>query len=107
MQSLELVPEELRDSVLRFQERSGTPPIAQPYRDQLQRAVAGSEFIASTLIQDPQALDWFLGRESAAAPVDYESRAGAAPTVEAAQFLLREWRRRECCASGAICGSAR
>jgi [glutamine synthetase] adenylyltransferase / [glutamine synthetase]-adenylyl-L-tyrosine phosphorylase len=108
MQSLELVPEELRDSVLRFQERSGTPPIAQPYRDQLQRAVAGSEFIASTLIQDPQALDWFLGRESAAAPVDYESRAGAAPTVEAAQFLLREWRRREMLriAWRDICGSA-
>ena len=67
MQSLEPVPEELRDSVVRFHERSATPPIPQPYRDQLQRVVAGSEFIASALIQDPQALGWFLGRESGAA----------------------------------------
>jgi [glutamine synthetase] adenylyltransferase / [glutamine synthetase]-adenylyl-L-tyrosine phosphorylase len=110
MQSLAPIPEELRDSVVRFHERSPAPPIPQRYRDQLERAVAGSEFIASALIQDPQALEWFLGRESGAAPlaVDYESRAAAAPTVEAAQFLLREWRRREMLriAWRDICGSA-
>jgi [glutamine synthetase] adenylyltransferase / [glutamine synthetase]-adenylyl-L-tyrosine phosphorylase len=108
MQSFDLVPEELRDSVVRFHERSGALPIPQPYRDQLQRAVAGSEFIASALLQDPQALDWFLGRESGAAPADYELRVAAAPTLEAALFLLREWRRREMLriAWRAICGSA-
>jgi [glutamine synthetase] adenylyltransferase / [glutamine synthetase]-adenylyl-L-tyrosine phosphorylase len=108
MQSFDLVPEELRDSVVRFHERSGALPIPQPYRDQLQRAVAGSEFIASALLQDPQALDWFLGRESGAAPADYEPRVAAAPTLEAALFLLREWRRREMLriAWRAICGSA-
>ncbi len=108
MQSFDLVPEELRDPVVRFHERSGTLPIPQPYRDQLQRAVAGSEFVASALLQDPQALDWFLGRESGAATAGYEPRAAAAPTVEAALFLLREWRRREMLriAWRAICGSA-
>jgi len=85
MPSLESVPEELRESVARFLERDA-PEIPEDYREQLPRAVAGSEFIASVLAQDPQAL----------APTEqYESRVAIAPTVEAAQLLLREWRRRE------------
>ncbi|HEY2679327.1 MAG TPA: bifunctional [glutamate--ammonia ligase]-adenylyl-L-tyrosine phosphorylase/[glutamate--ammonia-ligase] adenylyltransferase [Steroidobacteraceae bacterium] len=108
MYSLESVPGELRDSVERFFERAGVPSIPEPFRGQLPRAVAGSEFIASALIQDPGALEWLVIRESVRAPIEYETRVAAAPTVESAQFLLREWRRREMLriAWREICGSA-
>ncbi|HEY2144482.1 MAG TPA: bifunctional [glutamate--ammonia ligase]-adenylyl-L-tyrosine phosphorylase/[glutamate--ammonia-ligase] adenylyltransferase, partial [Steroidobacteraceae bacterium] len=107
MQSVKAVPEELRDAVARFLERSGAS-VPEHFRGQLARAVAGSEFIAAALIQDPPALQWLMDRESGAAPVDYESRVAFAANVEAAQFLLREWRRREMLriAWRDICGSA-
>jgi [glutamine synthetase] adenylyltransferase / [glutamine synthetase]-adenylyl-L-tyrosine phosphorylase len=68
-------------------------------RAELLRVAAGSEFIGSVLIQDPQALEWF-GRHEApdsarGASADYESRASAAQTAAEAQRILREWRRRE------------
>ena len=60
---------------------------------------AGSEFAASVVIQDPQALEWFARHEepaaAGAANTDYASRAAAAPATAEAQRILREWRRRE------------
>jgi [glutamine synthetase] adenylyltransferase / [glutamine synthetase]-adenylyl-L-tyrosine phosphorylase len=50
--------------------------------------VAGSEFIAAALIQDPQAL------AAIGSPAEYEARVATAPSAEEAQRLLREWRRR-------------
>jgi [glutamine synthetase] adenylyltransferase / [glutamine synthetase]-adenylyl-L-tyrosine phosphorylase len=103
MQFLDIVPEELRDSVARFWERACGQQafvdihaqLPQPFREQLPRVVAGSEFVASVLLQDPQALQWFVRRESGAAQAGYETRVARAQSVEEAQFLLREWRRRE------------
>jgi glutamate-ammonia-ligase adenylyltransferase len=108
MHSLETVPAELRDSVERFFERASPPSIPEPFRGQLPRVIAGSEFAASVLIRDPDALQWFVERETAHTPNEYESRVAASPTVEAAQSLLREWRRREMLriAWREICGSA-
>jgi glutamate-ammonia-ligase adenylyltransferase len=68
-------------------------------RDELQQVAAGSEFAAAALIQDRQALGWFVRHQEPAAALaanaDYERRAAAAPTTPDAQRILREWRRRE------------
>jgi [glutamine synthetase] adenylyltransferase / [glutamine synthetase]-adenylyl-L-tyrosine phosphorylase len=99
------VPEALRDSVERWWERACAQPafleiyeaLPEPYRAALPRLVAASEFAASVSIQDPRSLEWFSAHAadtSAAANADYEARAAAAPTIEEAQFVLREWRRR-------------
>ena len=63
------VPEDLREPLARWWERAAaqdrhfsTPTRRFPkLRAELPRVAAGSEFIASALIQDPQALEW-LGR---------------------------------------------
>jgi glutamate-ammonia-ligase adenylyltransferase len=73
--------------------------LSEDLRAELPRVAAGSEFIASALIQDPQALEWFARHEESAAArdahADYEARARLAPTAADAQRILREWRRRE------------
>lgn len=103
----ESVPEVLRGPLARWWERAGAQPafldgyaaLPERFREEMPRVAAGSEFIASVLIQDPQALAWFSRHEepSAAriASADYESRASLAPTAADAQRILREWRRRE------------
>src|ERR1700720_2106355 len=93
------VPEVLRGPLSRWWERAaGQPAFLEGYaalggdlRAELPRVVAGSEFAAAVLIQDPPALEW-LGRHedpSAArmASADYEARA-AAPTVPVALCIL-------------------
>ncbi len=100
------VPEPLREPLSRWWERaSASPALLEGYallrdcqRDELPRVAAGSEFIASALIQDPEALGWF-GRNdepsmASETHADYEQRAASAPATAAAQRLLREWRRR-------------
>ena len=91
------MPEELRASVERWWERASArqdildmyAALAPRERAELPRVVAGSEFIAAALLQDPQAL-------AAEAPNgEFETQAGSAPSIEAAQRLLRGWRRRE------------
>jgi [glutamine synthetase] adenylyltransferase / [glutamine synthetase]-adenylyl-L-tyrosine phosphorylase len=105
--ALDTVPEELREPLARWWERAGAQAalldgyaaLPAHFRAELPRVAAGSEFIASVLIQDPQALEWFGRHEQPSAArianADYESRAAAAPTVAEAQRTLREWRRRE------------
>jgi glutamate-ammonia-ligase adenylyltransferase len=99
------VPEQLRDSVERWWERACAQQsfpeayraLPEHHRTQLPRVVAASEFVASALIQDPQSLAWFSQHEACTsdlANTDYERQAATAPTVEQAQFTLREWRRR-------------
>jgi [glutamine synthetase] adenylyltransferase / [glutamine synthetase]-adenylyl-L-tyrosine phosphorylase len=103
----ESVPEILREPLALWWERAGSQPgfldayaaLSEELRAELPRVAAGSEFIGSVLIQDPQALEWF-GRHEApdsarGASADYESRASAAQTAAEAQRILREWRRRE------------
>ena len=106
-QNLAAVPAELRDSVQRWWERAGAQPrwgeiyaaLLPAYKAQLPAVIAASEFIDSVLIQDPGALEWFgMNAEPGSAAktnADYEARAAAAPTIEASQQILREWRRRE------------
>ena len=101
------VPEILREPLARWWERAaGNQAFLEDYAGlpehlhaELPRVAAGSEFVASVLIQDPQALGWLSRHEdpSAArlASAEYESRAASAPTAAEAQRLLREWRRRE------------
>src|SRR3984957_12081082 len=97
MEFLGSVPEELRDSVMRWWERAGAQAafteryraLGDSHRAQLPRIVAASEFVAQAVIQDPAALapDGVNGH--------YEGQVAAAQSVEHALFLLREWRRRE------------
>src|SRR5271155_216356 len=101
------VPEILREPLARWWERvcgdeafrQAHAELPQDLRDELQRVAAGSEFVASVLIQDRQALGWFARHlepsEARAASADYESRAAVAATTAEAQRILREWRRRE------------
>jgi len=104
---LDSVPDILREPVQHWWERACSAHefldiyAAQSDREraELPRAVAGSEFIASTLIRDPQALNW-RGRHddpaaASAANADYETRAASARAFDEAQRILREWRRRE------------
>ena len=91
------VPAPLRESVLRWWERAAAIPafksaheaLSERLRDELPRVVAGSEFIAAALIQDPGALAWLLRPSE-----EYEQRVSATPTTADAQRILREWRRR-------------
>jgi [glutamine synthetase] adenylyltransferase / [glutamine synthetase]-adenylyl-L-tyrosine phosphorylase len=97
MEFLESVPEELRDSVVRWWERAGARAefaeryrtLSDSHRAQLPRIVAASEFAAQALIQDPAAL------APGGLNAHYEQQVAAAQSVEQALFLLREWRRRE------------
>src|SRR5882757_4251176 len=101
------VPEDLREPLARWWERAGALPalldgyeaLPDTLRDELPRVAAGSEFVASALIQDPGSLAW-LGRNdepsaARAAGDEYERRASSAATTAYAQQVLREWRRRE------------
>ena len=104
---LESVPQVLRESVLRWWERaSGQDSLREVYevlpealQEELVRVVAGSEFAASVLIQDPAALAWLNANGAPAiaraANAEYERRAGGAATSADVQRILREWRRRE------------
>src|SRR5580692_7869068 len=105
--AMNAVPEILREPLARWWERVGDrqafldeyAALPENFRAELPRAAAGSEFIASVLIQDPQALGWFGRHENPSAArlasEDYESRAASAPTAAESQHILREWRRRE------------
>jgi [glutamine synthetase] adenylyltransferase / [glutamine synthetase]-adenylyl-L-tyrosine phosphorylase len=101
------VPQVLHEPLARWWERAAAQPafldgytaLEPELRAELPRAAAGSEFIASALIQDPAALEW-LGRhaEPAAARIasaEYETRVGQEPAAPEALRILREWRRRE------------
>src|SRR6266404_1339240 len=102
----ESVPEDLRAPLALWWERAGAQEaflnayaaLSEELRAELPRVAAGSEFIASALIQDPQALEWFGRYEepsaARAACAGYEAGAAAAAAAEA-QRILREWRRRE------------
>jgi [glutamine synthetase] adenylyltransferase / [glutamine synthetase]-adenylyl-L-tyrosine phosphorylase len=105
IQFIESVPEALRDSVGRFWERACAQQdftaiyqaLDVRHRAALPRVAAASEFAAAVLIQDPQSLGWFSEHAactSEAANAGYECQAACAPTAEAAQRILREWRRR-------------
>jgi glutamate-ammonia-ligase adenylyltransferase len=101
------VPEELREPLARWWERAAAEPalldgyaaLRDDLRAEMTRAMAGSEFIGAALIQDPQALEWFVRHDEPAAVrtarADYESRVSAIAATTEAQRLLREWRRRE------------
>ncbi|HME41230.1 MAG TPA: bifunctional [glutamate--ammonia ligase]-adenylyl-L-tyrosine phosphorylase/[glutamate--ammonia-ligase] adenylyltransferase [Steroidobacteraceae bacterium] len=103
----EPIPEELRGPLARWWERAGAESVfaagyealPEALRAELRRVAAGSEFIGSALIQDPQALGWFARNEEPAAArlagAGYETLIAAAPTPAGAQHILREWRRRE------------
>jgi [glutamine synthetase] adenylyltransferase / [glutamine synthetase]-adenylyl-L-tyrosine phosphorylase len=101
------VPEVLREPLSSWWERAaaqrvlldGYAALGPELRAELPRAAAGSEFIASVLIQDPPALEWFARHtEPAAARIasaEYEGRVGREPAAPQALRILREWRRRE------------
>jgi glutamate-ammonia-ligase adenylyltransferase len=102
---LDTVPAALREPLMRWWERaSASAQFIETYaalperlRRELPRIAAGSEFVASALIQDPAALAWLArgdGLRATAANDGYEQAAGAAEPLEAKR-LLREWRRRE------------
>jgi len=113
--ALGAVPEPLQAHVSHWWERAATLPalvvvyeeLPAALREELPRVVAGSEFVASALIQDPEALAWLDRKDdpamasaadpavSPAAGADYQRRASVATTTAEAQRILREWRRRE------------
>ncbi|MGO8830289.1 MAG: bifunctional [glutamate--ammonia ligase]-adenylyl-L-tyrosine phosphorylase/[glutamate--ammonia-ligase] adenylyltransferase [Steroidobacteraceae bacterium] len=105
--SLHSVPGILHESVLRWWERaSGQDAWCAAYealpetlRDELPRVVAGSEFAASALSRDPEALAWLSRNAGPAdaqqANTEYERRAASATSSAEAERLLRAWRRRE------------
>jgi glutamine synthetase adenylyltransferase/Zn-dependent oligopeptidase len=105
--ALGAVPESLRSHVSHWWERAAALPalwaayeeLPDALRAELPRVVAGSEFVASALIQDPEALAWLEGNDdpsmASAAGAEYQRRASTAATTADAQRILREWRRRE------------
>ncbi len=107
LQSLESVPEVLREPLALWWERAGAvqslldayAALPETLRAELPRVAAGSEFAAMVLIRDPAALEWLGQHEEPSAArsagAEYESRAAAAPGAAETQRLLREWRRRE------------
>jgi glutamate-ammonia-ligase adenylyltransferase len=107
IQSLQSVPEILRESVIRWWERASRQgafreiydALPDALKEELARLIAGSEFAASVLIQDPEALAWVSHNTTPslarAANEEYGRRAAAAATTADAQRVLREWRRRE------------
>src|ERR1700731_1729019 len=95
IQSIDSIPEELRDSVERWWERacaqegflSAYQALTERHRTQLRREVAASEFVAAAFIQDPQSLAWF-GHHDSEPNAGYEAQASSASTVEQAQLVL-------------------
>src|SRR5579859_5321896 len=105
MPSIESVPVELRDCVERWWERACARPgfldvyqaLTTQHRAQLPRVVAASEFVAGALIQDPKSLEWFAGHDAGTSyevNAGYEAMVGSASTLDQAESILREWRRR-------------
>jgi len=104
---LKSVPELLREPLARWWERAceqegflaAYAALPENLRAELPRVAAASEFAASVLIRDPQALQWFSGHDGPEAArlssAEYEQRASGASVAADAQRLLREWRRRE------------
>ena len=101
---LESVPEPLRVPLARWVERAeqsavlraGVERLSAAQRTELPRAVAGSEFIAAALIQDPAALDWFARCDEPAAArrgaADYETQLIAArPRVSSRAPIQTVW----------------
>jgi len=98
------VPRELRESVERWWERACAQDgfaqryqgLSEEHRRQLPRVIAASEFAAQVLLQDPPSLQWFAqfdaGRSSVANG-EY-ARLAVGASVDQAQGVLREWRRR-------------
>jgi [glutamine synthetase] adenylyltransferase / [glutamine synthetase]-adenylyl-L-tyrosine phosphorylase len=107
IQSLHSVPELLRESVRRWCERAGAQArltevyesLPAPHKDELLRVVAASEFAASVLIRDPEALAWTASNMSPAlaraANLEYQGRVAACAAAPETQRILREWRQRE------------
>jgi glutamate-ammonia-ligase adenylyltransferase len=101
------IPDILREPVLRWWERAQLSralcetyhSLSETRRAGLVRVVAASEFAASVLIQDPDALAWAVehwAADSAAAEnADYERLAACAVSAADAQRILRRWRRRQ------------
>jgi [glutamine synthetase] adenylyltransferase / [glutamine synthetase]-adenylyl-L-tyrosine phosphorylase len=97
----------LREPVNRWYERAGAQvglseayeSLSERRREELLRVVAASEFAASVLIRDPEALAWVAGAITTpvadTADAGYERRVADCGTVPEAQRILREWRRRE------------
>jgi glutamate-ammonia-ligase adenylyltransferase len=102
---LESVPKGLHETVQRFAERArdqgglvaGFESLGEERSHELARVVAASEFAASALLQDPDALAWLEQPESdvRAAGAEYERRAASAASLVDAERVLRMWRRRE------------
>jgi [glutamine synthetase] adenylyltransferase / [glutamine synthetase]-adenylyl-L-tyrosine phosphorylase len=102
---LEPVPKSLHESVRRFRERvreregaaATLESLGEERWRELAMVVAASEFAAGSLIQDPDALAWLERPEPDvhAANADYASSVAQAATLEQAQHVLRQWRRRE------------
>jgi glutamate-ammonia-ligase adenylyltransferase len=107
MQFLQNVPDILRETVGRWWERAQVSrtlhdsylSLPDQRRAELVRVVAASEFAASALLQDPDALAWvnehWMPDSASAANAECERTAVAAPTPADAVKLLRRWRRRE------------
>ncbi len=101
-----MIPPLLRASVERWAERATTVPaldsarrqLSSQHRTELERVVAGSEFVAAALIQDPGALAWFVAHDAngaaGTANAEYAVRVAATGSSLQAQPVLREWRRR-------------
>jgi [glutamine synthetase] adenylyltransferase / [glutamine synthetase]-adenylyl-L-tyrosine phosphorylase len=107
IQFAQSIPEILREAVIRWWERAQVSRILcetcsslpDARREELARVVAASEFAASVLIQDPEALAWadehWMPDSASAANAEYERLAASAASLADAQQILRRWRRRE------------
>jgi glutamate-ammonia-ligase adenylyltransferase len=105
--SLAELPAILQAGVARWWERAVEhPAFLEAYaasaagpRAELPRVLACSEFAASALLREPEALTWLATHEEPAAAVasnrDFEASIAATADEAAAQTLLRVWRRRE------------
>ncbi len=98
-------PRELRGTVERWWERACALEgfaqyylaLSEDHRRQLPQVVAASEFASQVLLQDPPSLQWFARFDSCAPDLvngDYAGLAAEAESIEQAQRVLREWRRR-------------
>jgi glutamate-ammonia-ligase adenylyltransferase len=105
--SFDCIPEPLREPLAHWWERASAQGalldiyanLPQRLRAELPRVAAGSEFVASALIRDPQALQWFSRHDEPSAArtanADYEALVATAVSAAEAMRALREWRRRE------------
>lgn len=101
------LPECLRESVGRWRERAAAcatlraacAAASARLREEMPRVIACSEFAASALLSDPEALDWLDGHDEPVAAGAWsaacERALGEAGDAAQAGSLLRAWRRRE------------